>query len=207
MRSSAVWQSAVFSDPRQAWKVAYPLPEILLVVLCATMAGAEDFAEVERWGKRKLDFPRRLLPFARGISSRDTLNDVMNGAALRRVLYRLGRGPARGRARDRRHRPSTSSRNKTSRRARAATQRRCISSRPGPAPTSRARPGGGRRQRQRDHRDPAPCQTTRTHRSLRHHRRDQRVRPPAKVLDRPAGGRSLVARRRLHESGRDTIEH
>ena len=69
---------SALDDPRQAWKVVYPLPEILLVVLCATMAGAEDFAEVERWGKRKLDFLRRLCRFARGIPSHDTLNDVMN---------------------------------------------------------------------------------------------------------------------------------
>lgn len=42
------------------------------------MAGAEDSAEDERWGKHKLDFLRRLLPFARGIPSHEALNDVMN---------------------------------------------------------------------------------------------------------------------------------
>jgi hypothetical protein len=65
-------------DPRQAWKVVYPLPEILLIVLCGTMAGADDFADTERWAKRKLAFLRRFLPFARGVPSHDTLNDVMN---------------------------------------------------------------------------------------------------------------------------------
>jgi hypothetical protein len=40
--------------------------------------GAEDFVEIERWGRRKLAFLRRLLPFAHGIPSYDTLNDVMN---------------------------------------------------------------------------------------------------------------------------------
>ncbi len=65
-------------DPRQAWKAIDPLPEILLTALCATMAGAEDFADIERWAKRKLDFLRRFLRFERGISSNYTLNDVMN---------------------------------------------------------------------------------------------------------------------------------
>ena len=65
-------------DPRQAWKVVYPLPEILLVVLCATLGGAEDFVEIARWGQRKLEFLRRLLPYEQGIASHDTLNDVMN---------------------------------------------------------------------------------------------------------------------------------
>jgi predicted transposase YbfD/YdcC len=69
---------SALEDPRQAWKVVYPLPEILLVVLCATLGGAEDFVEIARWGQRKLAFLRRLLPFARGIASHDTLNDVMN---------------------------------------------------------------------------------------------------------------------------------
>ena len=69
---------SALEDPRQAWKVVYPLPEILLVVLCATLGGAEDFVEVARWGARKLDFLRRLLPYERGVASHDTLNDVMN---------------------------------------------------------------------------------------------------------------------------------
>ena len=69
---------SALEDPRQSWKVVYPLPEILLVVLCATLGGAEDFVEIARWGQRKLGFLRRLLPFARGIASHDTLNDVMN---------------------------------------------------------------------------------------------------------------------------------
>jgi predicted transposase YbfD/YdcC len=69
---------SALEDPRQAWKVVYPLPEILLIVLCGTMAGAEDFVEIRRWAGRKIDFLRRLLPFERGVPSHDTLNDVMN---------------------------------------------------------------------------------------------------------------------------------
>ena len=69
---------SALQDPRQTWNVVYPLPEIPLVVLCATLGGAEDFVEVARWGQRKLDFLRRLLPYERGIASHDTLNDVMN---------------------------------------------------------------------------------------------------------------------------------
>jgi predicted transposase YbfD/YdcC len=69
---------SALEDPRQAWKVVYPLPEILLIVLCATMAGADDFVEMERWARRKIDFLRRLLPFERGVPAHDTLNDVVN---------------------------------------------------------------------------------------------------------------------------------
>jgi len=71
-------QFSALDDPRQAWKVLFPLPEILLLVLCGTLAGAEDFVEIRRWGQMHQDFLRRLLPFKAGIPSHDTLNDVVN---------------------------------------------------------------------------------------------------------------------------------
>jgi hypothetical protein len=74
---------SVLNDPRQAWKILYPLPEILLLVLCGTLAGAETFVEIERWGKGKLELLRRLRPFARGIPAHDTLNDVLNALPAR----------------------------------------------------------------------------------------------------------------------------
>lgn len=76
--TSLIDHFAALEDPRQSWKVLYPLAEILLVVLCATVAGAEDFVEIRRWGTVNLKFLRRLLPFADGIASHDTLNDVIN---------------------------------------------------------------------------------------------------------------------------------
>lgn len=36
---------AVLRDPWQRWKILYPLREVLLVVLCGTIAGAEDFVK------------------------------------------------------------------------------------------------------------------------------------------------------------------
>ena len=65
-------------DPRERWRVQYPLDEILLVVLCATLSGMEDFVEIKLWGEQRLDFLRRFLAYERGIPSHDTLNDVMN---------------------------------------------------------------------------------------------------------------------------------
>jgi len=76
--ASLIDQFAAVKDPRQSWKVLFPLPEILLLVLCGTLAGAEDFVEIRRWGQMHQDFLRRLLPFKAGIPSHDTLNDVIN---------------------------------------------------------------------------------------------------------------------------------
>lgn len=67
---------SALEDPRQTWRVLYPLPEILLLVLCATLSGMEDFTEIVLWGRQRLGFLRRFLPYERGIPSHDTLGDV-----------------------------------------------------------------------------------------------------------------------------------
>ncbi len=54
------------------------LPEILLLVLCATLSGMEDFVEIKLWGEQRIDFLRRFLAYDPGVPSHDTLNDVMN---------------------------------------------------------------------------------------------------------------------------------
>ncbi|WP_051062532.1 ISAs1 family transposase [Thiolinea disciformis] len=59
-------------DPRQSWKVLYPLEEILLLVLSATASGADDFVERVEWGHIQLGFLRRFYPYQHGIPSHDT---------------------------------------------------------------------------------------------------------------------------------------
>lgn len=78
---------SALDDPRESWRVLYPLPEILLLVLCATLAGMDDFVEIRLWGRERMDFLRRFLPFERGIPSHDVLNDVFN--ALDGELFKL----------------------------------------------------------------------------------------------------------------------
>ena len=73
-------------DPRQGAKVLYPLPEVLLLVLSATLAGADDFVETVLWGDQHLAFLRRFYPYDRGIPSHDTLCDVF--AALDPELFK-----------------------------------------------------------------------------------------------------------------------
>jgi len=61
--TSLLHHFAALKDPRQRVKVIYPLPEILLLVLCATIVGADDFVEVQHWGETHIDFLRRFLPY------------------------------------------------------------------------------------------------------------------------------------------------
>jgi hypothetical protein len=77
---------AALSDPRQQAKVLYPLPKILLLVLAATLAGADDFVETTLWGTEHLEFLRRFYRYDSGIPSHDTLCDVF--AALDPELFK-----------------------------------------------------------------------------------------------------------------------
>jgi DDE_Tnp_1-associated len=77
---------AALPDPRQHAKVLYPLPEILLLVLSAAIAGADDFVETTLWGTQHLAFRRRFYRYESGIPSHDTLCDVF--AALDLELFK-----------------------------------------------------------------------------------------------------------------------
>lgn len=69
---------SAIEDPRQQWKVLYSLEEILLLVLCGVLAGADDFVEIAKWGKTNLKFLHRFLKFENGIPSHDAINDLFN---------------------------------------------------------------------------------------------------------------------------------
>ena len=60
---------AEIEDPRQqSWRVAYPLPEVLLLVVCGTIADCDDYDAIAEWGKHHLEFLRRFLPFHHGVN-------------------------------------------------------------------------------------------------------------------------------------------
>jgi len=63
-------------DPRQTNKVLYPLDEVLLLCLLATLAGAETFVDIALFGAKKRALLRRFLPFAAGTPSHDHLGDL-----------------------------------------------------------------------------------------------------------------------------------
>lgn len=64
---------AELADPRQALKVLHPLDEVLLLTFCAVLCGADGWVSVALFGRQKLAFLRRFLPFANGTPSHDQL--------------------------------------------------------------------------------------------------------------------------------------
>lgn len=65
-------------DPRQAWRVAHPLPEVLLLVVCGTIAANDDYDDIVDWGEAHLAFLRHFSAFHFGIPCADWLRTLMN---------------------------------------------------------------------------------------------------------------------------------
>ena len=62
----------MLNDPRIKRSKLYPLTEILFVVLCGTICGAESWRDFVLFGKEKTEFLRQYFPFENGIPSKNT---------------------------------------------------------------------------------------------------------------------------------------
>jgi predicted transposase YbfD/YdcC len=69
---------AIIDDPREQWRVAHPLPEVLLLVVCGTIADCDDYEGIAEWGEAHLGFLRRFLPYHHGVPGARWLNMLMN---------------------------------------------------------------------------------------------------------------------------------
>lgn len=59
-------------DPRIDRKKLHSMEEILLITLCGVICGCEGWEDLEDFGKLKLKFFRKYLPFKNGTPSDDT---------------------------------------------------------------------------------------------------------------------------------------
>jgi len=69
---------AVIEDPREPWRVAHPLPEVLLLVVCGTIADCDDYDHIAAWGEAHLPFLREMLPYHHGVPGGRWLTLLMN---------------------------------------------------------------------------------------------------------------------------------
>ena len=67
---------ADLADPRSGNATRHRLTDILAIALCATLAGADGFADMERFGRSKQAWCRRWLDLPGGVPSHDTFNRV-----------------------------------------------------------------------------------------------------------------------------------
>lgn len=69
---------AKIDDPREPWRVAHPLPEVLLLVVCGTICDCDDYELIAEWGEAHLPFLRRYLPYIHGVPGGRWLTILMN---------------------------------------------------------------------------------------------------------------------------------
>jgi predicted transposase YbfD/YdcC len=65
-------------DPRDVRRILHPLPEVLLLVVCGTIADCDDYESIAAWGEAHLPFLRRYLPFEHGVPGERWLTILMN---------------------------------------------------------------------------------------------------------------------------------
>jgi len=66
----------LLTDPRLERTRRHVLQDILVIALCAMIANANTWVDIEHFGKTKLDFLRRFLELPNGIPSHDTFGRV-----------------------------------------------------------------------------------------------------------------------------------
>src|SRR5580704_6060191 len=67
-----------FTDPRIERTRRHELFDLLVVALCGTIAGADSWADVERFGNERLDWLRTFLCLENGVPSHDTFGRVFS---------------------------------------------------------------------------------------------------------------------------------
>lgn len=78
-------------DPRVGGRCDYPLIEIITIAICAVIAGADGWTEVETFGKTKKAWLKQFVKLENGIPSHDTFGDVfrmLNADAFQRSFMR-----------------------------------------------------------------------------------------------------------------------
>lgn len=77
MIEDLVEQFATLHDPRCARKVAHRLVDVLVIAVCAAVAGAESFEDVALYGRCKEPWLRGFLELPGGVPSHDTFHRVL----------------------------------------------------------------------------------------------------------------------------------
>lgn len=65
-------------DPRINRRKLHLLPDIIVIALCAVLCGAEDWQQIETFGKLRVDWLRRFLQLPNGIPSHDAFERVFD---------------------------------------------------------------------------------------------------------------------------------
>lgn len=71
-----VAEFAALEDPRCGGKVAHRLIDILVIAVCAVIAGAESWEDIALYGRTKIDWLGTFLALPNGVPAHDTFRRV-----------------------------------------------------------------------------------------------------------------------------------
>src|SRR6056300_1222605 len=77
MENSFIHHFSTINDPRESNK-RHQLIDILFLAVSSVLSGAEGWEDIEDFGRTKLDWLRKFLPFKSGIPSHDTIARVLS---------------------------------------------------------------------------------------------------------------------------------
>lgn len=69
---------STITDPREQWKIAHSLKDILVITTCAVISGADSWEEIEDYGLCKEEWLKTFLSLSNGIPSADTFGRVLS---------------------------------------------------------------------------------------------------------------------------------
>jgi hypothetical protein len=76
MKTTISEHFAEIEDPRIERTKLHPLINIITIVLCAVISGADDWVAIEAYGRAKKEFLGTFLDLTNGIPSHDTFRRV-----------------------------------------------------------------------------------------------------------------------------------
>jgi predicted transposase YbfD/YdcC len=79
--TSIIEYFSLLQDPRILLKTSHKLIDIVVITICAVIAGADDWVEISDYGKAKEDWFKTFLELPKGIPSHDTFGRVMSRIA------------------------------------------------------------------------------------------------------------------------------
>lgn len=65
-------------DPRRAHRRLHLLQDVVVIALCAVIAGAQDWQEIETFGRKRRDWLKRFLKLPHGVPAHDTFERVFD---------------------------------------------------------------------------------------------------------------------------------
>src|SRR5437868_843467 len=75
---SVLQHFAKLKDPRRAHRRLHLLQDIIVIALCAVIAGAQDWQDIETFARKRHDWLKSFLKMPNGIPSHDTFERVFN---------------------------------------------------------------------------------------------------------------------------------